>query len=302
MSRFEAGVCDIGTRLDVFAQSNCGLSRNAVQKLIESGDVTVCGGAAKANYRLRQGDFVEICLPDATPSEILPEEIPLSITFEDKDLIVIDKPKGMVVHPAPGHFSGTMVNALLYHCQNSLSGVGGVLRPGIVHRIDKDTSGLLAAAKNDRAHQFLAAQFAAHTITREYLAIVRGGFKADHGTIDAPIARHPTERKKMAVRPDGRRAITHYQVLLPLGRQTLIRCSLETGRTHQIRVHMASIGHPLLGDTVYGGAKQPAGTNGQVLHAYKLGFVHPRGDFMEFLSPLPDYFRKYLPIGNDLKL
>ena len=282
------------TRLDVFACLKSGHSRSAIQKLIENGNIFVNNKAHKANYRLRSGDFVVINLPTLTQPDILPEPIPLNIAYEDDDLIIIDKPKGMVVHPAPGHFSGTLVNALLHHCQNSLSGINGVARPGIVHRIDKDTSGLLVAAKNDHAHQFLSTQFAAHTIDREYFAIVHGGFKDSTGKIDAPIARHRTQRKKMAITPDGRRAITHFEVVKPLGKFTLLKCTLETGRTHQIRVHMASIGRPVLGDTTYGSAKQPFNTNGQVLHAHKLGFIHPNGKHMRFASPPPDYFQKIL--------
>ena len=294
MDRYAAENKDIGVRLDVFVQGRSGLSRNAVQRLIEKGDILVNGAAAKANYRLQKGDCIDINLPAPLQPDILPENIPLNIVYEDADLIVIDKPKGMVVHPAPGHYSGTLVNALLYHCQKSLSGINGVLRPGIVHRLDKDTSGLLVAAKNDAAHKVLAEQFAGHTIKREYLAIVCGGFKDAAGTIDAPIARHRTDRKKMAVVPGGRRAVTHFEVIKSLGKFTLVKCTLETGRTHQIRVHMASINRPVLGDAVYGPAKQPAGTNGQVLHARLLGFTHPDGRSLCFTSPPPDYFEAIL--------
>jgi len=296
VSKYAVSQHDIGTRLDVFAQAACGLSRNGVQKLIENGDVTVNGDTTKANYRLRHGDVVEITPPPLEETAVLPEDIPLNIVYEDTDLIVIDKPKGMVVHPAAGHPAGTLVNALLHHCRGSLSGINGVLRPGIVHRIDKDTSGLLVAAKNDHAHNCLAEQFAAHTIRREYLAIVCGGFSDDTGKIDAPIARHPNDRKKMAVTPNGRRAVTNYHVAERLGRYTLVRCALETGRTHQIRVHMASIGRAVLGDTTYSNAKQPFNTAGQVLHAHALGFVHPNGQYMELASPLPEYFQRILDI------
>ena len=297
MTRHTAGEANAGQRLDVFAQSVAGLTRNAVQKLIDGGYVVVGGGVAKSNYRLRAGDVVEIILPTTVETEILPQDLPLDIVFEDKDLIVVNKAKGMVVHPAAGHTDGTLVNALLYHCGGSLSGINGVARPGIVHRLDKDTSGLLVAAKNDQAHNALAEQFAAHTIVREYFAVVHGGFKDDTGKIDAPIARHKVHRKKMAVTPDGRRAVTNWQVAERLGKYTLVKCALETGRTHQIRVHMAFIGRPVLGDVVYGGDKQPFNTNGQVLHAFLLGFKHPTSrEYMEFTSPLPDYFQKVVSI------
>jgi len=278
-------------RLDVFAQKQTGLSRNTVQKLIAAGSVLVNGREAKASYKVCPEDVVEIDIPAAAEMSVEPEDIPLVVFYEDNDLIVVDKPKGMVVHPAPGHYGGTLVNALLYHCHGSLSGIGGIARPGIVHRIDKDTSGLLVAAKNDAAHCNLSAQFAAHSIKRQYAAIVHGGFKHDTGTIDAPIARHPVDRKKMAIHPRGRRAVTHYRVEKPLGRHTFVKCTLETGRTHQIRVHMASIGHPILGDAVYGSAKNK---DGQTLHAEILGFAHPNGRYMEFESPLPQYFCKIL--------
>ncbi|MCL2397998.1 MAG: RluA family pseudouridine synthase [Defluviitaleaceae bacterium] len=291
MNNFSADAADVGLRLDVFAQSKSGLTRNAVQKLIENGDVLVNGAVLKSNYRLRTGDVIEINLPPPQEMEVLPQEMPLDIVYEDNDLIVVDKPKGMVVHPAAGHYSGTLVNALLHHCEGSLSGINGVMRPGIVHRIDKDTSGLLVIAKNDRAHNGLAEQFSAHTTKREYFAIVHGGFQDDEGVVDAPIARHKVHRKKMAISPEGKRAVTNWQVMERLGRYTLVKCVLETGRTHQIRVHMASIGRPVLGDIVYGSEKQSYSTSGQVLHAGLLGFVHPTsGQYMEFTSPLPDYF------------
>jgi len=293
MDNFSVGIADIGLRLDVFAQAKSGLTRNAVQKLIENGNVLVNSTEAKSNYRLRSGDAVQIISPSPIELEILPQNLPLDIVYEDNDLIVINKPKGMVVHPAAGHHSNTLVNALLFHCAGSLSGINGVMRPGIVHRIDKDTSGLLVAAKNNHAHNALAEQFAAHTVKREYLAIVHGGFKGDAGKIDAPIARHKINRKKMTIAEDGKKAITNYEVIERMGRYTLIKCVLETGRTHQIRVHMANMGRPVLGDAVYGNEKQPHNTNGQVLHARLLGFVHPAsGHYMEFTSPLPDYFVK----------
>jgi len=235
--------------------------------------------------------MIKIDLPMPTEAEILPQDLPLDIVYEDSQLIVINKAKGMVVHPAAGHADGTLVNALLFHCGGSLSGINGVMRPGIVHRLDKDTSGLLVAAKNDLAHNTLAAQFAEHTVSREYLALVHGGFREDSGTINAPIARHRINRKKMAIDPAGRRAVTHWHVEERLGRFTLLRCRLETGRTHQIRVHMASINHPVLGDTVYGKETKSIKTDGQVLHAHLLGFTHPTTvKYIEFLAGLPDYF------------
>jgi len=297
MSKHEAHAADVSSRLDVFGQAISGLSRNAVQKLIERGNILVNGAAAKPSYRLRAGDMVEINLPPPQELEVLPQDLPLSIAYEDDVLIVMDKPKGMVVHPAAGHSNGTLVNALLYHCAGSLSGINGMMRPGIVHRLDKDTSGLLVAAKSDRAHNGLAKQFVDHSISREYLAVVCGGFADDAGRIDAPIARHKVYRKKMAVAPNGKRAVTNYEVIQRLGRYTLVKCVLETGRTHQIRVHMASIGRPVLGDVVYGSAKQPFNTDGQVLHARLLGFVHPiSGEYMEFTSTLPDYFERVLSL------
>ena len=295
MSRFSVEAGDVGSRLDVFAQGRSGLTRSAVQRLIDQGNVLVNDGLAKSNYRLRINDMVEIDMPPPVEALILPQDLPLDIVYEDADLIVVNKAKGMVVHPAAGHRDGTLVNGLLHHCDGSLSGINGVIRPGIVHRLDKDTSGLLVAAKNDLAHNGLAEQFAAHSIAREYFAIVHGGFRDDEGTIDAPIARHKVHRKKMAIVTDGRRAVTHWRVVERLGRYALVRCALETGRTHQIRVHMASIGRPVVGDTVYGSEKQPFKTDGQVLHAHLLGFVHPTtGQGMEFSAPLPDYFVKVL--------
>ncbi|MCL2171613.1 MAG: RluA family pseudouridine synthase, partial [Defluviitaleaceae bacterium] len=234
-------------------------------------------------------------IPAAAPADILPEDIPLDIIHEDAHIIVINKPRGMVVHPAAGHFCGTLVNALMHHCRDSLSGINGVMRPGIVHRIDKDTSGLLVCAKNDAAHNHLAAQFAAHTIARQYLAIVHGGINQPSGTIDAPIGRHPIDRKKMAIIPKGRRAVTHYHLISRHGKFSQIAATLETGRTHQIRVHMASINRPILGDKTYGPAKPPFETNGQILHAQKLGFIHPAtAEYIEFTADSPDYYNKIL--------
>lgn len=302
---------DVGKRVDVFAAQNGELTRSAIGKLLEIGSITVNGTAISKNYRLRRGDVVEITLPTPTPSEAIPQNIPLDIIYEDDDLIVINKPVGMVVHPAAGNPDGTLVNALLYHCGSSLSGVGGVIRPGIVHRIDKDTSGLLVVAKNDDTHLALSAQLKGHHIRRTYYAIAVGNFKEDNGTVDAPIGRHPVDRKRMAVIRNSdlkaRDAVTHWQVLSrgeSNGQSfTLLRCELETGRTHQIRVHMASIGHPLLGDPIYGGANtkfeahHKALIHGQCLHAKELIFVHPRTqEEVHFTSPLPEDMAKVVEI------
>ncbi len=289
---------DTGKRIDVFVSDNMdSLSRSMVQKLIESGDILVNEKKQKSNYKLRCGDIISANIPDPESVDIVAEDIPLDVLYEDEDIIVVNKPKDMVVHPAAGHFSGTLVNALMFHCGDSLSGINGELRPGIVHRIDKDTSGILVSAKNDNAHRELALQLADHSITRIYYAICMGNIKEDSGTIDKPLGRNPKDRKKMAVTDkDGRRAVTHYKVLERFGKYTLMQAQLETGRTHQIRVHMASIGHPLLGDKVYGSEKQPFGINdGQVLHAGVLGFIHPtKKEYMEFRSPLPEGFEKLI--------
>lgn len=288
---------DEGQRIDIFLAENMeGFSRSGVQKLMAGKNILLNGGAAKANARLREKDVIDVQVPEAKEVEILPEPIPLDILYEDGDVIVVNKPQGMVVHPAPGHFSGTLVNALLYHCGEELSGINGEKRPGIVHRIDRDTSGVLMAAKTNAAHLSLAAQLAEHSITRKYNAVVFNGFAEDEGTVDKPIARNPQDRKKMAVTSKGgRRAVTHYRVLERLEKFTLIEAQLETGRTHQIRVHMASIGHPLLGDLVYGSKKQPFLLAGQTLHARVLGFQHPiTGEYMEFEAPLPPYFETLL--------
>lgn len=294
----KAGKDDSGKRVDIFiSEYENELSRSRVQTLIESEDILVNDKKIKSNYKLKENDVISICIPPLEETEILPENIPLDILFEDDHVIVINKPKGMVVHPAPGHFSGTLVNALMYHCKDNLSGINGVLRPGIVHRIDKDTSGVIMAAKTDLAHKALAEALAVHDITRKYYAIVLNKVKDDEGTVDKPIGRHQTERKKMAVTHKGREAVTHYKVIERLGKYTFIEATLETGRTHQIRVHMSSIGHPLLGDEVYGTKKQPFNTNGQVLHAGVLGFVHPvTGEYMEFRAKLPEYFEKLLGV------
>jgi 23S rRNA pseudouridine1911/1915/1917 synthase len=284
------------TRLDVFVTEKLEKhTRSAVSRLIADRSVTVNGKAEKAGYRIKTGDSVFVVIPEYTfLTDIAAEDIPLDIIYEDNDLIVVNKPRGMVVHPAAGHCTGTLVNALLYRCGASLSGINGVARPGIVHRLDKDTSGLLAAAKNDSAHQTLASQLAYRTMRREYLAVAVGGFKdaADGETyiINKPIARDPKDRKRMSVQPNGREAVTHYQVLERLRGYTLINARLYTGRTHQIRVHLASINRPILGDTVYGAEKQPFGLTGQLLHAASLAFRHPNGEEMAFTAPPPRIF------------
>ncbi len=273
------------------------LSRSYVQKLIKDGNVKVNGKLVKANYKLSYDEWIQVTIPELTSPDILPENIPLDILYEDEDILIINKPKGMVVHPAAGHYSGTLVNALMYYCGDSLSGINGILRPGIVHRIDMDTTGSLLVCKNDFAHQRLAEQLKVHSIKRVYHAIVHGNLKEDSGTINEPIGRHPTERKKMCVNhQNGRDAVTHYEVLERFGDYTYIACKLETGRTHQIRVHMASMHHPLLGDKVYGPQKCPfPELQGQTLHAKILGIVHPRtGEYLEVDAPLPEYFEKIL--------
>jgi len=287
---------EAGERLDKFLSAAIpDHSRTFLAGQIASGRVFVNDSVKKGSYRLNPGDRVSISIPEPEPLTILPEDIPLSVCYEDENLLVIDKPQGMVVHPAAGHTSGTLVNALLFHCGDSLSGINGVLRPGIVHRIDKDTSGLLVVCKNDRTHRGLAEQFAVHSITRIYTAICHGVVK-EPGTVDAPLGRDTKDRKKIAIRSDGRRAVTHYEPVEYLKKDfTLIRCRLETGRTHQIRVHMSSINHPILGDPVYGPAKSPFTLSGQLLHAGTLGFIHPAsGEYMEFSSPLPEHFTKIL--------
>ncbi|MCH1978497.1 RluA family pseudouridine synthase [Lawsonibacter sp. OA9] len=286
-----------GERLDAFlARSVPDLTRSAAQRLLERGAVTLRGRAAKKNDKTRLGDSLTVCLPEPQPVDLVPQDIPLDVIYEDDDVIVVNKPVGLVVHPAPGHPDGTLVNALLYHCGTSLSGINGELRPGIVHRIDRDTSGLIVAAKNDRAHLALAAQLQDHSLARVYEAVAVGGFREDCGTVDAPIGRHPVDRKKMAVdRKNGREAVTHWSVLARYPGYTHVECRLETGRTHQIRVHLASIGHPLLGDTVYGSKKPWPGLVGQCLHARRLRFVHPStGEPLELECPLPDWFRDVL--------
>lgn len=285
-----------GDRIDaLLARAEQIRSRNAAVRLIEAGLVTLGGAPVRKNYRAQAGDMFAVTLPEAEESAVLPQEIPLDVVFEDDDVIVVNKPRGLVVHPAPGHPDGTLVNALLAHCGDSLSGVGGEKRPGIVHRIDKDTSGLLIAAKNDMAHAALSAQLKDRSLSRVYDAVAHGSFKNDSGTVDAPIGRDPRNRQRMAVtEKNSRPAVTHWEVLERYARYTYIRCRLETGRTHQIRVHMAHTGHPLLGDTVYGG-RRDKGLETQCLHARGLKFIHPRtGEPIELWTELPDWFREAL--------
>lgn len=292
---------DVGKRLDVYVAERGGITRSASAKLTERGAVKVNGVKMPKNYRLREGDTVDIDFPEPVPDRAEPENIPLDIVYEDDYLLIVNKPKGMVVHPAAGNPTGTLVNALLYHCGTSLSGINGVIRPGIVHRIDKDTSGLLAVAKTDAAHVSLAEQISSHSFGRRYEAIINGHLRDESGTVDAPIGRHPVDRKKMAIVKGGKPAVTHYSVLSRLEKADHIALQLETGRTHQIRVHMASLGHPLLGDTVYGGGKSRFDVthasllSGQCLHAKTISFVHPiTGQFMKFDSALPEYFTECL--------
>ena len=287
-------VSEGGRRLDSEISARAGVSRAAAQKWLDAGLVLVDGQARPKNHQTRPGEVVTVTPPPARPLDAQPEDIPLCIVYEDDALLVVDKPRGMVVHPAAGNEQGTLVNALLAHCGSSLSGINGVLRPGIVHRIDKDTSGLLVVAKTDAAHLGLSAQLEAHSMEREYRAVVHGRMRESEGVIDAPLARHPVHRRKMAVVPGGRRAVTHYRVLEQFPRFCYLSCRLETGRTHQIRVHMASIGHPLAGDPLYGPARGLS-IGGQCLHAAVLGFTHPvTGEFLRFVSPLPDYFEALL--------
>lgn len=296
---------DAGTRLDAcLARAIEDLTRSAAAKAVEDGRVLVNGKTPNKSYKLTGHEQIEFTPEEPAPIDAVPQDIPLDVVYEDDDVIVVNKPSGLVVHPAPGHPDGTLVNALLYHCGDSLSGVGGERRPGIVHRIDKDTSGLLVAAKNDFAHLALSAQLADHTMARTYEAVVCGNLREDAGTVDAPIGRHPTDRKRMAVtQKNARRAVTHWSVIARYNGYTHIRCELETGRTHQIRVHMAHIGHPLLGDLVYGHKRPEKGLSGQCLHARALRFLHPRtGELVTFTCPLPDYFQDVLarlgpPVG-----
>jgi len=287
-----------GQRIDKYiCEQLDGISRSYVQKLLKEGHVLIEDRPVKSNYKLCGKESISVCIPEQTEPDIAAEDIPLDILYEDEDLLVVNKPKGMVVHPGAGHYSGTLVNALMYHCKDQLSGINGVLRPGIVHRIDQNTTGSLLVCKNDFSHNHIALQLKEHSITRKYRAIVHGNLKEDTGTVNAPVGRHPTERKKMAVNvKNGREAVTHYRVLERFGQYTYIECQLETGRTHQIRVHMSSIHHPILGDDVYGPSKCPfQGLQGQTLHAQVLGFIHPRtNEYMEFSAPLPAYFEDLL--------
>ena len=286
-----------GQRIDKFLSEILPeYSRSFIQKVVKDGGVLVDEKCVKSNYKLSAGQILKLNVPELVEPDIVPEDIPLDILYEDDDIIVVNKPKGMVVHPAACHYTGTLVNALMYHCRDNLSGINGVTRPGIVHRIDMNTTGVLVACKNDAAHIFLSEQLAVHSITRKYNAIVHNSFKENSGTVDAPIGRHHIDRKKMAIDyKNGRSAVTHYSVISNYGKYAHIECQLETGRTHQIRVHMSSIGHPLLGDDVYGSGKSPYRLEGQTLHARVLGFVHPStGKYMEFEAPLPDYFKEII--------
>lgn len=290
----------IGRRIDkVLSEYFKDYSRSFIKKLFDDDLILVNGKKSKPGYNIKNGDILDISVPDPIDIQIVPENIPLDIIYEDNDVILINKPKGMVVHPAPGHYSGTLVNGLMYHFGDSLSGINGEIRPGIVHRIDMDTTGVLVVCKNDAAHRILSEQLHEHSITRKYYAIVHGNLTADDGTVDAPIGRSPKDRKKMAVNTrNGRRAVTHYHVIERFGgKYTYIECQLETGRTHQIRVHMASLGHPILGDEVYGPKKCPFKLQGQTLHAGVLGFIHPStGEYVEFTAELPGYFEKLISI------
>lgn len=297
MTRLEVTADRSGERVDqLLARTVPDLTRSGAQRLLEEGGVLCSGEAVKKNRRTSPGEVYTLDLPDPEPIEAVAQDIPLDVVYEDEDVIVVNKSVGMVVHPAAGHPDGTLVNALLFHCGDSLSGINGKLRPGIVHRIDRDTSGLIIAAKNDAAHLTLAAQLEDHSLYREYHAVTVGGFREDGGTVDAPIARHPVDRKRMAIdREKGKSAVTHWEVLERYSGYTYLKCRLETGRTHQIRVHMASIGHPLLGDVVYGNKKPYPGLAGQCLHAKRLSFVHPRtGERVTVECPLPDWFETIL--------
>lgn len=286
-----------GERIDRFLADSQDLTRSFLQKILKEGEVIVNGKSVKANYKLRNGDRIEFEIPEAVEPDIVAEDIPLSILYEDADVLVVDKPKGMVVHPAAGHYSRTLVNAVMYHCKGELSGINGVLRPGIVHRIDRDTTGSIIICKNDMAHNEIARQLKEHSINRRYRAIVTGVLIDEEGTIEGAIGRDKKDRKKMAITADGKPAVTHYRVLQRFKHYTYVECVLETGRTHQIRVHMASIGHPLLGDEVYGRRSDKYKCEGQCLHAMTLGFHHPRtGEYIEVNAPLPPYFEHLLAV------
>lgn len=289
---------DDGIRIDRFLADNLeDITRNRIQKLIDDNQITVNNKDIKANYKVKENDIISVIIPDAVEINIQAEDIPLDIIYEDDDILIVNKTKGMVVHPAPGHYTGTLVNAVMYHCKDNLSGINGELRPGIVHRIDMDTTGLLVVCKNDYAHNFLAEQLKEHSITRKYHAIVYNSVRDDDGTVNAPLGRNPSDRKKMAITKDGREAVTHYHVIERFKNYSYIECQLETGRTHQIRVHMTSINHPLLGDVLYGPKNCSFNLQGQTLHAKVLGFIHPRTkEYMEFEVPLPEYFEKLLGI------
>ncbi len=286
-----------GERIDRFLADSQDLTRSFLQKILKEGEVIVNGKSVKANYKLRKGDRIEFEIPEAVEPDIVAEDIPLSILYEDADVLVVDKPKGMVVHPAAGHYSRTLVNAVMYHCKGELSGINGVLRPGIVHRIDRDTTGSIIICKNDMAHNEIARQLKEHSINRRYRAIVTGVLKDEEGMIEGAIGRDKKDRKKMTITAAGKPAVTHYRVLQRFKHYTYVECVLETGRTHQIRVHMASIGHPLLGDEVYGRRSDKYKCEGQCLHAMTLGFHHPRtGEYIEVNAPLPPYFEHLLAV------
>ena len=301
MSSYLVNENQIGIRIDVFVSECCEVTRNAAQKLVENENVSVSGKAVAKNYKLRAGDIVDVTIPPPQELEAVPQNIPIDIVYEDDCLLVVNKPKGMVVHPAAGNPDGTLVNALMYHCAGRLSSINGVIRPGIVHRIDKNTSGLLMVAKTDEAHNFLAEQIKEHSFKREYVAVICGRFKEQFGTIDAPIGRHPIDRKKMCVTDkNSKHAVTHYETIEEYPKYSLVKFRLETGRTHQIRVHCAHLGHPILGDDVYG--KPIKDFEGQCLHAKKLGFIHPKtNELMEFDSEIPQYFKKILSKLRDDK-
>lgn len=296
---YQIGIEEDDERIDKWISSALtDLSRSYIQKCIKEGQVYVNDVPKKASYRLKVDDEIVFRIPESVEPSICAEDIPLSVLYEDEDVLIVDKPKGMVVHPAPGHYSGTLVNAVLYHCKGQLSGINGVLRPGIVHRIDRDTTGSLVICKNDRSHREIAVQLKDHSMTRSYRAIVHGVLKTDEGTVDAPIGRDEKDRRRMAINDkNGKPAVTHYKVLKRFREYTYIECRLETGRTHQIRVHMTSIGHPLLGDEVYGSRRSPFRLEGQTLHAYKLGFIHPVTQvYLEVCAPLPAYFEHLLEV------